>query len=142
MGLSPRRVNQALKQELLGKGSNGQSSGAESTFSWLQEVRQGFHESQVPARRLLYRLDLARWAKAAPLKGFLPEPARVVIPLKQHVGKPAHCLVQVGDVVSRGDLLADLPEGEFGAFVHSSITGVVSVIEGGTVVIERGGQGE
>ncbi|NLJ24579.1 MAG: electron transport complex protein RnfC [Firmicutes bacterium] len=142
MGLSPRRVNQALKQELLGKGSNGQSSGAKSTFSWLQEVRQGFYESQVPARRLLYRLDLARWAKAAPLKGFLPEPARVVIPLKQHVGKPAHCLVQVGDVVSRGDLLADLPEGEFGAFVHSSITGVVSVIEGGTVVIERGGQGE
>lgn len=142
MGLSPRRVNQALKQGSALQGSSGQSSSVKPTFSWAHKVRQGFYETQVPARRLLYRLDLARWAKGAPSKGSLAECTRVVIPLKQHVGKPAQCLVQVGDTVSRGDLLANLPEGELGAFVHSSITGVVSAIEDGVVVIERGGHGE
>ena len=138
MGLSPRRVNQVLKQRLALEGGTQVTP----AFPWRQEVRQGLHESQIPAERLIYRLDLAKWAKAAPLKGSLPEPSRVVIPLQQHVGKSARSRLAVGDMVSRGSLIADVSQGELGAFVHSSITGVVSAIGDGAVVIERGGQGE
>lgn len=48
--------------------------------------------------------------------------------LKQHIGIPARPLVTVGHRVSRGECIADIPEDVLGAFVHSSVSGVVSEI--------------
>ncbi|MGE5529966.1 MAG: electron transport complex subunit RsxC [Patescibacteria group bacterium] len=77
----------------------------------------------------------------------LPLPARVVIPLTQHLGAPNEPVVAVGDTVRVGQKIGDT-----GAFVaapvHASISGKVAAIEprplaaGGTstcVVIERDG---
>jgi electron transport complex protein RnfC len=54
-------------------------------------------------------------------------PARALIPLLQHAGRPALCLVKVGDAVSEGMLIGKA-DGPRSANVHSSIPGLVSEI--------------
>lgn len=59
----------------------------------------------------------------------LDAPSRVVIPLSQHIGAPAKCIVKKGDYVKMGQVI-----GEAGGFVsaaiHASVSGtVVSVTE-------------
>jgi len=52
----------------------------------------------------------------------------LVIPLSQHIGQPAHCIVNVGDTVLKGQLLAQA-EGNISANVHASSSGVIRAIE-------------
>ena len=66
-------------------------------------------------------------------EGFAPQV--VEIALKQHIGAPAACLVAVGDRVSRGDLIGEIPEKALGARVHASIDGTVTSVADGKVVI-------
>ncbi|MCX7025202.1 MAG: electron transport complex subunit RsxC [Spirochaetes bacterium] len=53
---------------------------------------------------------------------------QVVIPVNQHFGAPIHPLVKVGDVVKRGQKIADA-EAKMTVPVHASIAGVVKKIE-------------
>lgn len=57
-----------------------------------------------------------------------PLPARLVIPLQQHIGAPARVLVQVGDRVLKGQMIAE-PSGFISASVHASSSGRVIAIE-------------
>jgi electron transport complex protein RnfC len=57
----------------------------------------------------------------------LPFPREVVLPLRQHAGKPAKLVVRVGDHVLRGDVIADA-DGFVSAPVHASASGRVSEI--------------
>lgn len=54
-------------------------------------------------------------------------PGQVVIPLQQHVGAPARCIVKVGEVVRKGQLLGEAA-GFISAAVHASIGGEVKKI--------------
>ena len=54
----------------------------------------------------------------------LPAPARVVIPLSQHIGAPAKPVVKKGDRVLAGQLIGE-PGGFVSAAVHSSVSGHV-----------------
>jgi electron transport complex protein RnfC len=54
----------------------------------------------------------------------MPYPTDVVIPLRQHAGKPAKLVVRVGDLVQRGDVLAEA-DGFVSAPVHASAAGRV-----------------
>lgn len=58
----------------------------------------------------------------------MPPPAKVSIPLSQHIG--AHCkpLVQVGEHVYRGQIIGDV-EGGLGCPVHASVSGTVVALE-------------
>ncbi len=67
------------------------------------------------------------FAENLPLQVF-PEPDTVVIPLVQHVGKPAVPVVQVGDTVKVGQKIAE-QDGFISASVHSSVSGTVTAIE-------------
>lgn len=58
----------------------------------------------------------------------MPAPKQVVIPLSQHTGAPAKPIVNVGDEVKAGTLIAE-PVGMISAPVHSSIAGKVKAIE-------------
>ena len=51
-------------------------------------------------------------------------PSEVIIPLRQHAGKPAKLVVRVGDYVERGDTLA-VADGFVSAPVHASAAGRV-----------------
>ncbi len=57
----------------------------------------------------------------------LPFPGRVVLPLRQHAGKPAKAIVNVGDRVERGDLVAEA-DGWVSSPVHASAAGIVEEI--------------
>lgn len=57
----------------------------------------------------------------------MPPPKRVILPLTQHLGAPAKPVVCVGDVVKRGQKIAEA-SGNVSSAVHSSISGKVSAI--------------
>jgi Na+-translocating ferredoxin:NAD+ oxidoreductase subunit C len=54
-------------------------------------------------------------------------PSRALIPLLQHAGKPALCLVRPGDRVTEGMLIGKA-DGSGSAHVHASIPGIVSEV--------------
>jgi Na+-translocating ferredoxin:NAD+ oxidoreductase subunit C len=58
----------------------------------------------------------------------MPYPSEVVLPLRQHAGKPAKLVVRVGDMVLRGDVIA-AADGFVSAPVHASTSGRVTSIE-------------
>ncbi|MCW9023837.1 MAG: electron transport complex subunit RsxC [Gammaproteobacteria bacterium] len=55
-------------------------------------------------------------------------PSILVHPLQQHIGEPAQAVVEVGDHVLKGQLIADFKD-HIGAPVHSSTSGSVIAIE-------------
>lgn len=55
-------------------------------------------------------------------------PGEVVLPVRQHAGKPAKTIVKRGDRVERGDTLA-VPDGFISSPVHASASGRVAAIE-------------
>ena len=77
---------------------------------------------------LYFYVDLNNLICAAAnlLKGGENMPEYVIIELKQHVGAPSKSVVQVGDYVKKGQLIASF-EG-LGANVHSSVYGTVSEV--------------
>ena len=57
-------------------------------------------------------------------------PSQVVIPINQHFGAPNKAIVNVGDKVLRGELIADAAvPGSLSCPVHASISGTVKKIE-------------
>ena len=58
----------------------------------------------------------------------MPFPEEVVLPVRQHAGKPAKIVVRPGDRVERGDVLA-VADGFISAPVHASAAGTVVAIE-------------
>jgi Na+-translocating ferredoxin:NAD+ oxidoreductase subunit C len=57
----------------------------------------------------------------------LPTPAEIILPLSQHLGKPAQALVQKGSEVKTGQLIAE-PQGFISAPIHSPVTGKVTAL--------------
>ncbi|MGB5305011.1 MAG: electron transport complex subunit RsxC [Gammaproteobacteria bacterium] len=57
-----------------------------------------------------------------------PIPPRLILPLQQHIGEPAQCLVKPGDAVRTGQVIAQ-PVGTVSAPVHASSSGTVRAIE-------------
>ncbi|MFZ5974363.1 MAG: electron transport complex subunit RsxC [Bacillota bacterium] len=55
-------------------------------------------------------------------------PAVAVLPMAQHIGAPAKCVVKVGDTVKMGQLIGE-PGGFVSAPVHASISGKVIAVE-------------
>ena len=58
----------------------------------------------------------------------MPAPARVIIPLSQHIGAPAKALVQKGDRVLMGQKIAEAA-GFVSANVHASVSGRVADVQ-------------
>ncbi len=57
----------------------------------------------------------------------LPLPDKVILPVSQHIGAPAKVAVSKGDVVRRGDLVAE-NGGFVSASIHASISGTVTAV--------------
>ena len=58
----------------------------------------------------------------------MPFPSEVVLPVRQHAGKPARIIVKRGDRVERGDTLAEA-DGFMSSPVHASASGRIAAIE-------------
>ncbi len=129
--LSPMAYYVSIKQELRSRG-------------WVNEAhkRTDFEPHPmreyrlVPTDRLIARLGLAEWEhQVCALDETDYRPQRVSIPLRQHIGAPAKPVVTVGQRVSVGDVIAEIPGEALGANVHASIAGRVARIEGAAIEI-------
>lgn len=129
MDLQPWKFNQELKRQF---GAAG--------------VRNPHHSSDVHAirfadthrfdvHRLISRLELARYDVPAPMIPDRLDYTTVSIPLSQHIGAPSTPVVSVGDTVTRGQLIGDIPEGKLGAKIFASIDGTVTDISGNKITI-------
>jgi electron transport complex protein RnfC len=90
-----------------------------------------------------YRKELC---SAAPIRE-LPLPARLVVPLSQHLGAPAKPVVVPGDAVKTGQMIAEA-NGLISAHVHAPASGRIAALEDtltasgrpcGAIVIETDG---
>ncbi len=129
MMISPREVNAALKQELAAGGARPPKGPEEYAASAYLEMRR------IPSKRLMERLQIAKYDTHPGFVEMAGEPGRVVLPLKQHLGAPARAVVKKGEKVAPEDLVGEIPADSLGARVHASIGGVVTEV-GDSVVIE------
>lgn len=90
----------------------------------------------IPTKRLIQRLNLGKYDVHPDYAGEFT-PSVVTLPLGQHIGAPATCVVSAGDKVSCGDLIGEIPEGAMGARIHASIDGVVESVADGKVTIKK-----
>jgi Na+-translocating ferredoxin:NAD+ oxidoreductase RnfC subunit len=130
MMLSPREINAAIKQKLLKEGVKREPKRETYQVSPFNSTRK------IPINRLMERLEVTRYDTHPPFYEGDIRLTRVVIPLKQHLGKPAVPVVQAGDRVKKGDLIGEIPEGALGARVHASIDGKVESV-GENIVITQ-----
>lgn len=102
-------------------------------------VRQAGEEREfrkVPMDRLISRLDLNRYDRMAPLEKKTLETKEVKIMLKQHIGVPATAVVNKGDIVEKGQVIAKPAEG-LSVAVHASICGKVVEVNENFVIIRN-----
>ena len=136
MGLAPKQACAWMKAELTRMNVKPE---------WEKELARPPAEEKawrrIPVKRLTARLGLAPYDRGAPLTEVQADVDRVSIPLKQHIGAPAQPIVQVGDRVHRGDVIAGIPENVLGAWVHASLSGCVSAVDE-MIAIERERSGD
>jgi len=89
---------------------------------------------RVPIPRLIRKIGLADFCNEGPLRDGDYKPARVVLPLRQHIGAPGEAQVSQGDQVKVGDLIGKPPAGAMGATIHASIDGQVTQVNENVVI--------
>ncbi|MFH1686898.1 MAG: 4Fe-4S dicluster domain-containing protein [bacterium] len=89
---------------------------------------------KISVARLTRKLGLAPYDTHADYVETDYKPAKVVIPLKQHLGVPCQPTVAVGDQVTVGQQIGAVPDGALGANVHASIAGRVRDVNSAIVI--------
>ena len=128
MMLSPREINAAVKKKLLKEGHKREAVATTYQASPFYSTRK------IPVKRLMERLQVAKYDTHPPFYEDEIRIDRVGIPLQQHLGKAAVPVVKAGDRVKKGDLIAEIPEGALGARVHASIDGTVEAVNENIVI--------
>jgi len=119
-GLSPRQVNNYVKEEFAKQGIRYENEKAEFDVDPLRECKT------VTATNILMKTGMLEFGghKLDTIK--VIDVDEVFIPLDMHIGAPATPMVRTGDFIKVGDLIAK-PEG-LGANIHASISGKVVTI--------------
>jgi len=121
-GLSPLRVNQEIKKELIqAKVKNPHKETPEEAHLMIEYRR-------VPTERIISRIGIEEYNLDAPLEKKEYRTNLVKIPLSQHVGARSVPVAKLNDKVKVGDLIADIPRGALGAKIHASIEGKITDI--------------
>jgi Na+-translocating ferredoxin:NAD+ oxidoreductase RnfC subunit len=129
--LSGRSVFNYLKGELARLGIKNPHKRTDLKVNEFREFRK------VPVSRLRQRLEIDKYDSPTPLASFDIEVDMVKLYLTQHIGAPSVPVVNEGDMVQKGDIIADIPEGGLGSKIHSSIDGRIAKIKTDQVVIEK-----
>lgn len=108
------------------------------TWSGKMEVEPHpmYEGRRTPLKMLVKRLGVAEYDHESEFSDKKLSPSKVEIPLAQHVGVAAEPTVRVGERVTQGQCIGEVPDGKLGARVHTSIDGVVRSI-GDSIVIEH-----
>ena len=91
--------------------------------------------AKVPVKRLIGRLGLKKYDVPAPLYEKEIRPEKVSIRLRMHIGAPCTPVVQAGEQVACGQVIATIEPGKLGVNIHASITGTVQSVDGNNIVI-------
>jgi Na+-translocating ferredoxin:NAD+ oxidoreductase RnfC subunit len=129
--LSARSVFNYLKDELARLGIENPHNRTDLVSNEFKEFRK------VPVSRLKKRLEIDRYDNPTPMSSFDMQVDEIKLYLSQHVGAPSLPVVKEGDVVKKGNIVADIPEGKLGAKIHSSIEGKVVKVKADQVVIKK-----
>lgn len=128
--ISPMRLNKALKKEFREKGARYEGE--------LRPADPMAKYRLLPVKRLVSRLDLDKVNLPAPWLDTTWQPTTVTLPVSQHIGAPAKAVVSIGDKVVKGQLLAAMDEGQLGAPIHASISGVITHADHQKIIISQG----
>jgi len=120
MELRPRAVNVMVKQALAEQGLRTIKGAGECLPREFREERA------VPTRKAAYRAGAGPWYKTEIDRYIEANPREVRIALNSHIGAPAVPVVNVGENVAFGQLIAEPPAGKLGARYHASIAGTVT----------------
>lgn len=129
-GLSPRSLMAEYKAGLRAAGMRPPQGVIPKPVGEEREYRK------VPMERLMARLDLTKYDKEAPLNDEVVDMKKVRIMLSQHIGAPATAIVKVGDMVERGQMIAEPSKG-LSVGIHASISGKVTEVSDKYIVIEK-----
>lgn len=131
MGLSPRRINSVIKQQLNKSKISNPYKGSKPSPSLWRPYRK------IPTSRLKSRLNIQKYH--SPVKVCEQEfsPEQIYLPIRQHIGAPAQPVVKVGDTVKLGQLIAAIPDGtRISSNLFSSIDGRVTAVDSEGIKIE------
>lgn len=131
MGLAPSEIMLLYKQAFGSAGIRPEPEVEIRTDPFIQGKR-------VPTERLIARMGLSKYDRDAPYRAEPVKPGKVVIPLQQHIGKPAEPAVREGDLVREGDVIGHMPTKALSARVHASITGRVTKVTNKGIEITGG----
>jgi Na+-translocating ferredoxin:NAD+ oxidoreductase RnfC subunit len=121
--LSARSIFNYLKTELAKAGIKNPHTRSELAVNDFAAFRK------VPVSRLVKRLEIdTYYARKLALEDYQEQVKEVKLNLRQHVGAPAVPVVQTGDAVGKGTLVADIAPDALGAKIHSPINGIVSEV--------------
>jgi len=112
------------------------STGMEQSPETLRvhPIREGRH---VPIGSLVRKLDVEAYDHHAPLQDASATPSALHVELKQHAGAPAEAVVQAGERVDAGQIVARIPDGQaISANVHAALAGTVAEVSEKRIVIE------
>ncbi len=123
--LDPARICIDAKQRLRERGMSRSEAELETLFRPVHPARHG---REIPIQTLYQRLGLTPYDRKAEFVESVPKPRSVIIPLASHIGRPAAPIVQIGDHVKKGDVVADLPADDLGCPAHASISGRVMTV--------------
>ena len=129
-GLSPRSLMEEYKLGLRKAGLTPPKGITPAPVGEEREYRK------VPMERLLSRLALTKYNKKAPLQDEVVAVKNVQILLSQHIGAPAVPVIEVGEQVQKGQLIAEPAQG-LSVAIHASITGKVTEVTERFVTIEQ-----
>ena len=130
MGLQPWKLNNNMKNILAGHGIRNSLNNKPEHAAPFRDYKR------YPVHKLIHQLGLAAYDVDAPMDETVPAYGSVTLPLRQGAGAPSEPVVSVGASVSKGDLIAKIPEGKLGSSIHASITGTVTAIDGDSIVIQ------
>ena len=94
----------------------------------------------VSKERLTSRIGLSKYDVDAPLLNEAIKTKECKIMLSQHIGAPAQAVVNVGDKIKSGQLIAKAADGALSVNIHSSIDGEVTGVSDKNIIIREGGK--
>ncbi len=121
-GLSPRALLMATKSSLQKKGIRLPADLKQGPVEPLRNLRQ------IPLSRLRSRLGLDPYNHSAPISEEPLKFRHLSISLSQHIGAPAVAIVEKGDRVKIGQMLASPAQNALSVAIHSPVDATVTEV--------------
>lgn len=127
-GLAPRSLLEFTKNSLRAKGVRPHPQPT-------QEVNPARPLRMIPLARLRARLGLDPYNCSAPINEEPLRMRRLAVSLSQHIGAPAVAVVQEGDKVTPGQLIAAPAENALSVAIHAPLEGTVTEVTDKKIII-------